>query len=182
MGPVRPAPVPQGGAGLFWVTLAQAARPAAMQEVDRRSLYLLAPLTGDGRLDPQLWRAQRGGCPVLRISCGQPILIGALRHRAGGAEGSTWIIDYDPSADADEDHGYRLGAQRLVQDELVPLIGRDGVRTFRVADISSRIPTEVRRYLLMVSRPLPAWPERGRAHGSRRPAADCPCHAGMGWA
>jgi len=171
---VRFAPAPRAD-GLFWVTLSQAVRPAATHEVDRRSLYLLAPLTGHGRLDPQLWRAQRGGCPVLRISCGHPILIGALRHRAGGAEGSAWIIDYDPSAEADEGYSYRLGAQCLVKDEQVPLVGPDGVRSFRVADISSRIPTEVRRYLLMVSRPLPAWPERSGACALRRPAAHCLC-------
>ncbi|WP_159717274.1 hypothetical protein [Geminicoccus flavidas] len=169
-------PAPQADGGLFWVTLTQAARPACTRQVGSRSLYLLAPLSGHGRLDPLGWQAQRGGCPVLRISCGQPILIGALRHRAGGAEGSTWIIDYDPSADAEEGYGYRLDAQRLVKDELVPLVGPDGVRTFQVADISSRIPTVVRRYLLMVSRPLPAWPERRRACMPRRPAADCPCH------
>jgi hypothetical protein len=179
MEPVRPTPVPHAG-GLFWVTLTQAVRPAATQEVDRRSLYLLAPLNSHGRLDPQLWRAQRGGCPVLRISCGQPILIGALRHQAGGTEGSAWIIDYDPSADADEGYSYRLSAQRLVKDEVVPLVGPDGVRTFRVADISSRIPTEVRRYLLMVSRPLPGWPERSRARGPQRSTAGFPRFAGAG--
>ena len=57
-------------------------------------------------------------------------------HRAGGAEGATWLIDYDRSSESDDEAGYRLGSHVLADREYVSIKDPDGhVHTFRVTNV-----------------------------------------------
>jgi hypothetical protein len=157
------------GGGLFWVTLHLFRAPGFPNGSSLRGYHMLAPLDEEGRLDPLRWRRQRGGCPVLRFWTGEPLLVGRLRHRAGGPGGTSWIIDYDPGA-TDERAGHRLDRYALTPGEQVTLQGADGALTFRVTQVSSRIPPGVRRQLLSASRVLPGLPDQQPAVHRERPA------------
>jgi hypothetical protein len=55
-----------------------------------------------------------------------------LIHRAGGAGGATWVIDYDESSSDDDEPGYRLDIHSFVPGEYVTIREQDGAQTFRV--------------------------------------------------
>ena len=46
---------------------------------------------------------------------------GELVHRPGGANGATWIVDYDDRTSADDEAGYRFDAHRFVESEYVSI-------------------------------------------------------------
>jgi hypothetical protein len=58
---------------------------------------------------------------------------GMLVHRAGGAGGATWVIDYDPRRTTDDEPGYRLNQHRFVPGEYVSIQDEDEkLHTFQV--------------------------------------------------
>ena len=79
------------------------------------------PLDSAGHLDAEGWHKARDRCRVRRIWNGEPVRHGRLVHRAGGANGATWIVDYDDRTTADDEAGYRLDAHRFVEGEYVSI-------------------------------------------------------------
>ena len=67
---------------------------------------IVAPLDPAGHLDAESWRKARDRCRVRRIRDGEPTRHGRLVHRAGGADGATWVIDYDDRTSADDEACY----------------------------------------------------------------------------
>jgi len=157
------------GSGLFWVTLRLARATDFPNGSSLRGYHMLAPLDEKGHLDPLRWLRQRDGCPVLRFWAGEPLLVGSLRHRAGGRGGATWIIDYDPGAVHDEEADCRLDGHVMEAGEHVTLRGPDGVSIFRITGVSTRMPAGVRRQLLSSGQALPASPHRRAAERRVRP-------------
>jgi hypothetical protein len=103
------------------------------QGSDRYGYDLLAPLDPSGRLDAEGWRENRDRCRVRRIWGSEPVRHGRLVHRAGGAEGATWLIDYDDRTEDDDEAGYRLGSHRFVEGEYVSIRDDEGrLHTFSV--------------------------------------------------
>jgi hypothetical protein len=97
---------------------------------------ILAPLDGDGRLDAEAWSARRKECRVRRFRPGEPDGHGVLMHRAGGAEGATWTIDYNAERADDDEVGYRLGSHSFKLGDYVSIRDEDGdMQTFRVTDV-----------------------------------------------
>ena len=64
---------------------------------------IVAPLDTAGHLDAEGWHKARDRCRVRRIWNGEPVRHGRLVHRAGGADGATWIFDYDDRTITDDD-------------------------------------------------------------------------------
>ncbi len=90
---------------------------------------LTAPLDGDGHLDAGDWRKQRERCLVRRFWGSDPVEHGRLVHRRGGS----WVFDYDPDTDADDETTFKLDKHRFVPGEYVSVTEHDGKqRTFRV--------------------------------------------------
>ena len=91
----------------------------------------VAPLTPDGRIDEESFKANRAGCTVRRFWRGEADQHGTLvhtRHR-------TWAFSYAPGEDDDEAF-YHLESHRLAVGEYVSVREHDGVtRTFRVARV-----------------------------------------------
>ncbi len=76
------------------VTL-QAARSKEFPEGSIRHGYdFIAPLTDEGRIDLQAWKAHRGECFAHRHWGDEPTMQGLLVHRAGGPGGSTWTFEW----------------------------------------------------------------------------------------
>jgi hypothetical protein len=97
---------------------------------------IVAPLDAAGRLDAQAWSARRKECRVRRFRPGEPDAYGMLVHRAGGAEGATWAIDYNPERADDDEAGYRLGSHGFSNGDYVSIRDEDGaLLTFRVVAV-----------------------------------------------
>jgi len=102
----------------------------------RHGYEIVAPLRESGNLDPDAWKNVRSRCTVRRFWGGDPDRHGILVHRAGGAEGATWLIDYDQASFADDEAGYRLGSHAFVEGEYVSIRDEDGdLHTFRVVSV-----------------------------------------------
>ena len=126
-------------ASLRKVTL-HAARSKAFPDGSIRHGYdFVAPLTGDGRIDIELWKAHRGECFAHRFWADEPAMQGLLIHRAGGRGGSTWAFEWKSphAATDDEDEGFRFGDHVFKLGEYVSIREPDGgLVTFRVVSVS----------------------------------------------
>lgn len=87
-----------------------------------------APLTGDGHLDAEEWRAHKDACTVRRFWRGEDDQTGRLVHRGRG-----WLFDYDADDPDDDEPIFRFDRHTLVQGEYISITEHDGVqRPFRV--------------------------------------------------
>ena len=99
---------------------------------ERHGYELVAPLDSSGHIDPAVWRAHREHCGVRRFWDGEE-QVGKLVHKPGGAEHSRWVFDYDDSAEADDEAGYRFAAHAFTPGEYVSIRDEDGeMHTFQV--------------------------------------------------
>ena len=102
----------------------------------RHGYEITAPLDPNGMLDAHEWRGKRAQCRVRRFWAGEPDLNGRLIHRAGGAGGATWLIDYNENTTEDDEAGYRLGFHRFQVGEYVSIRDEEGdLHTFKVTDV-----------------------------------------------
>ncbi|MBZ9672285.1 hypothetical protein FJ970_12320 [Mesorhizobium sp. B2-1-8] len=107
------------------------ARDKGHPEGDRQEGYdLLAPLTGEGRIDVQEWRSHRGSCRVRRFRTGEEDLIGRLRRKPGGQ----WFFDY-ADGDRDDEIGFHLGDELFVTGEYVSVERNGAMHTYQVARV-----------------------------------------------
>jgi hypothetical protein len=119
------------------VTL-HAARSKEFPEGSIRHGYdFIAPLTEDGRIDIEAWKAHRGECFAHRFWTGEPTMQGLLVHRAGGRGGSTWAFEWkSPRAGDEEGEAFRFGDHAFVVGEYVSVREPDGdLLTFRVVSV-----------------------------------------------
>ena len=99
---------------------------------------IVAPLDRSGQLDAEVWKAHRAECRVRRFRQGEPDAYGILIHRPGGAEGATWMIDYNRDRSDDDEVGYRLGSHRFNLGDYVSIRDDDGeMQTFRVVAVGA---------------------------------------------
>jgi len=92
---------------------------------------LVAPLTADGHLDAEGWKAAKEKCWVHRFWSGQADERGLLQHK-----GKRWVFSYIPGEEDDEPL-FRLGEHVFKQGEYVSITEHDGVqRTFVVASLT----------------------------------------------
>jgi len=118
------------------ISLRLARSPDRPQGSSNHGYDIVAPLDASGHLDPEGWRKARERCRVRRIRAGKPVRHGRLVHRAGGASGATWLIDYDDRTTADDEPGYRLEMHRFVEGEYVSICDEEGaLQTFAVTHV-----------------------------------------------
>jgi hypothetical protein len=142
--PARGDSAPPTG-GLFVTTLPHAfkrirlnlARSKEFPEGSNRHGYeFVAPLDRNGHIDIELWRQHRDNCRVRRFWEGEADQIGRLVHKPGGPEHARWIFDYDPTAEEDDEAGYRFGTHIFRPGEYVSIRDEDGeMHTFTVASV-----------------------------------------------
>jgi hypothetical protein len=119
------------------VTL-QAARSKQFPSGSLRHGYdFTAPLTPEGRIDLEGWKAHRGECFVHRFWGDEPAQRGLLVHRAGGRGGSTWVFELGAGAKLDEEEaGYRFADHAFRVGEYVSIREEEGdLFTFRVVSV-----------------------------------------------
>lgn len=93
-----------------------------------------APLTDQGKIDPDEWRRLRDNCRVRRFRPGEADDIGHLIRKPGGS----WAFHYDIDSDEEDDEsGYRFGDHAFKPGEYVSIREDEGLRTFRVTRVIS---------------------------------------------
>jgi hypothetical protein len=99
---------------------------------DHRGYTLTAPLTADGHLDEEAFRAARDRCTVRRFAPDEDAQEGRLARR-----GSNWIFDYGQAAAQDE-AVYRLGDHRFALGEYVAVADEAGrPLTYKVTEVQA---------------------------------------------
>ena len=99
---------------------------------DHRGYALIAPLSGDGRLDAHAYAEQREACVVRRFAPDEDPTDGKLARR-----GARWFFDYDDAGDTDDEPVYRLGDHRFAVGEYVTVTDEDGrPLTYKVVEVS----------------------------------------------
>lgn len=83
---------------------------------------ILAPLTEDGHLDSEAWRAHRSRCRVRRFRPDEKDAIGKLMHGPGGR----WFIEYEDADAGGNERGFQFEQERFVPGEYVSLVEPDG--------------------------------------------------------
>ena len=117
------------------IRLEQAREPGAASG-GTRGYEFVAPLDAANHISIEGWRAERALCFVHRTEHGATIERGLLAHRPGGVGGATWMFDYDPLAQGDEEAGFRFGAHAFTPGEYVSVRESDGeLHTYRVASV-----------------------------------------------
>ncbi|MBS9477359.1 hypothetical protein [Ancylobacter radicis] len=104
----------------------------------RHGYEFVAPLDGAGHIDLEAWKGQRALCTVTRFWGNDAHEHGHLVHRAGGANGATWVFDYEPEASEDDEAGYRFGDHAFAPGEYVSVREEDGdMHTFTVFSVAA---------------------------------------------
>jgi hypothetical protein len=102
----------------------------------RHGYEFVAPLDSEGHIDARSWHDLRNACVVHRFWGDEPWMRGMLVHRAGGADGATWVFDYDRAKDTDDEAGYRLGSHVFTPGEYVSINDAEGdMHTFKVVSV-----------------------------------------------
>ena len=102
----------------------------------RHGYEFVAPLDPAGHIDARGWHDLRNACVVHRFWGTEPRVRGMLVHRPGGADGATWVFDYDRAKDTDDEAGYRLGSHVFTPGEYVSIHDVEGnMHTFRIASV-----------------------------------------------
>lgn len=99
---------------------------------DHRGYTLVAPLNGEGRLDPDAYSREREACTVRRFSPDEDPADGRLERR-----GQRWFFDYGDGEAIDDEPVFRLGEHRFAVGEYVTVTDEDGrPLTYKVVEVS----------------------------------------------
>jgi hypothetical protein len=102
----------------------------------RHRYDIVAPLDAHARVDQDAWKELRGRCTVRRFRPDEPDRSGWLAHRPGGADGASWVIDYETGRSEDDERFVRLEQHRLAEGEYVTLVDDDDeTTTYRIVSV-----------------------------------------------
>lgn len=89
---------------------------------DNHGYVVVAPLNAEGKLDVELWRANKKACTVNRFTPGhEDDADGWLTHR-----GAHWFFHYDEDDEGPDEPVFRLGDHQLRLGEYVTIHEADG--------------------------------------------------------
>jgi hypothetical protein len=91
----------------------------------------IAPLSGDGHIDPEAWNKFKQRCRV-RHFVGDESEHGVLRHVGRG-----WRFDYDGRSTDDDEPFFKLDRHALTPGAYVSITEHDGIqRPFKVVSVT----------------------------------------------
>jgi len=92
---------------------------------------LVAPLTGDGRIDADLWLEYRAFCGVISFHAEEPNDVGHLFRAPRG----TWAFRYNVTGKPTSEPTFHLGSDRFVIGDYASIRDEKGQHVFQVASI-----------------------------------------------
>ena len=93
---------------------------------------LVVPLTGEGRIDAELWRDHRDRYRFLRFCADRDDKAGHLVHRPGGS----WAFHYDVQGNEEDARGFHFQDERFVVGEYVSIREISGMHTYVVSSVA----------------------------------------------
>jgi hypothetical protein len=97
----------------------------------RHGYEFVAPLTGDGHIDAESWRAAKAMCTVRRFWGDDPEERGFLRHLGHG-----WRFDYPGRPTSDDEPFFKLDRHTIEPGGYVSVTEHDGVqRPFKIVSV-----------------------------------------------
>ncbi len=113
------------------IRLELARTPEFPEGSHERGYEFQAPLTAEGHLDVDAFRAERAGCTVRRFWPGEEERLGTLHHTRNHA----WVFSYAPGEEDDEAF-YKLDRHLFRVGEYVTIREPEGhSHTFRVTSV-----------------------------------------------
>ena len=98
----------------------------------RHGYEFVAPLTKQGHIDAEAWRAHKDRCSVVRFWGEEPEERGVLRHLGHG-----WRFDYPGRPISDDEPFFKLDRHEIVPGGYVSVTEHDGVqRPFKIVSIT----------------------------------------------
>lgn len=91
----------------------------------------VAPLDADDRIDPELWRAHRELCRVVRTRPDDEQSIGMLVRRPGGS----WAFRYPDDAGEGDEAGVHFGEEQMRVGEYVSIREEDEMHVYRITAV-----------------------------------------------
>ena len=92
---------------------------------------IVAPLTADGHLDLDEWKASKAKCSVRHFARGADDEDGLLIHTRRG-----WIFDYDPEGEEDDEPLFKLDRHLFKEGEYISVTEHDGnQRTYHIVSV-----------------------------------------------
>jgi hypothetical protein len=117
------------------VTLHAARSKTFLEGSLRHGYEFVAPLTPDGKIDAQAWKAHRGECFARRF-WGDDEVRGLLVHRPGGRGGANWGFEFGEALD-EEEAGFHFAEHVFREGEYVSVRDPEGeLTTFKVVSVS----------------------------------------------
>ncbi len=115
---------------LYTVRMLLARNPGFPEGSSERGYELHVPLTADGHLDAETWRARKAECSVTRFWHEEPDRKGELIHGRHG-----WAFSYEPG-EADDEPLFKLDGHVFRPGEYVTVreTGGDAL-TFRIVSV-----------------------------------------------
>ena len=123
---------PTEPAAINRITLVMAHERDRPQGDENDRYVFVGPLSQEGYLDPDAWRARSRACRVIRdLSDGTPSAIGRLHYGVVGG----WFFRYDASSRVPDEAGYRFRDEAFVLGEQVSVRRNGREHAFRVAEV-----------------------------------------------
>ena len=89
---------------------------------DRHGYVIMAPLDSHGRLDLELWRANKDACTVVRFTPEDQVDADGWLSRRG----ENWFFRYDEDDEGPDEPVYRLGDHSLRVGDYITIHEADG--------------------------------------------------------
>jgi hypothetical protein len=117
--------------GLMRIRLELGRVPEFPEGSSRHGYEFVAPLTKDGHIDAEGWRAAKAKCTVVRFWGDELEETGLLRHL-----GHSWRFDYPGRTLSDDESFFRLDQHRIEAGGYLSVTEHDGVRRpFKIVSI-----------------------------------------------
>ncbi len=114
------------------IRLELARSPGFPEGSHRHGYEFVAPVTPDGKIDPDEWRRTKEHCVVLRFWGDEEEQKGRLRHVGHG-----WKFDYDEEETSDDEPFFKLDRHRIEPGGYVSVTEQDGVqRAFKIVQVA----------------------------------------------
>ena len=132
---IRPQPILNTSlpAQFHQIRIELAREPGHVEGDPGVAYVIVAPLDGNDRIDPALWRKHREACRIARLRPAQEDRFGHLVHRQGGG----WAFHYSSTENSPDEVGFHLADERFTPGEYVSINEGGKMHTYRIVSVNN---------------------------------------------